>query len=570
MLEFLLYLISGVGYGFYFDLNLLETPVVGIVLLCVFRGWTPRFTLRPVWRLWARLAWRKKTAVAAVFCFALISRAVLLAWLPVPRPTIADEFSHLLLADTLAHGRLTNPTHPFWEHFESIHIIQKPTYNSDYFPGQGAVLALGELAGNPWIAVWVLCAAMCAALCWMLQAWVPPPWALLAGLLAVLRFDIASYWINAYYGGSLAALGGALVLGAYPRLRKRPSLAMSFLLGIGVVVIGYTRAFEGLAVSVPVLAVLGWAALKKQTPLWAPLPAAAVIVAGIAGLMIYSHAVTGNPLRPPYAVNQATYGWPMTLPWFHPPDVQLRNVELQRYYDYERSVHDPSSSFAGELKLSTLKAQGIWRFYFGPALSIPLVMLAAVWRSRRLRLLLVCGGLTVLLSLIETGTSPHYAAAATGCFLGVIVECFRRLRTFRRNGRPIGRQLIAAAPLILVLILAVRIGLEKSGLPYTQAVNFQSWCCVPEGNPNKARVTAILQAKGGKHLVIVKPKTDPNNLFQWIYNAADIDASPIVWARDMGPVSDQALIRYFHGRQIWLLDPNVEPARLTPFSAGGQ
>ena len=565
MLEFLVYLISGAGYALYFDLNLLESAVVGLVLLCVFRGWTPRFHLAPAWRTWVRLAQGRKTAVAAVFFFALAIRAALLPWLPVPRPAVADEFSHLLLADTLAHGRLTNPTHPMWEHFESIHIIQKPSYNSDYFPGQGAVLALGELAGHPWIAVWVLCAAMCAAVCWMLQAWVPPPWALLGGLLAVLRFGIASYWINGYYGGCLAALGGALALGAYSRLVKKPTLWMSLLLGLGVVFIGYTRSFEGLAVSVPVLAAIGLAVFRKRAALWTPFPAIAVILAGVACLLVYCRAVTGNALRPPYAVNQATYGWPMTLPWFHPPEVQFRHVELRRYYEYERDVHGQSSSVVGEVKLSTLKAQSIWRFYFGPALSIPLVMLPRVWRSRRLRLLLACGGLTVLASLVETGTSPHYSAAATGCFLGVVVECFRRLRGYRRHGRPIGLQLVVAAPLILIVILAARIGLEKSGLPYTQAVNFQSWCCVPEGNPNKARVLEMLEAQGGKHLVMVEPKTDPNNLFQWIYNAADIDASPVVWARDMGPAENHALLGYFRDRQVWRVDPNVEPARIVPY-----
>jgi hypothetical protein len=566
MLEFLVYLVSGVGYGLYFDLNLLECAVVALVLLCVFRGWTPGLSLSNAWRAWMRLARRRKTAVAAVFVLALASRAAVLPWLPVPHPVVADEFSHLLLADTLAHGHLTNPTHPMWKHFESIHIIQKPTYNSDYFPGQGAVLALGKLAGHPWMAVWILSAAMCAALCWMLQVWVSPSWALFGGVLAVLRFGIAGYWINGYYGGSLAALGGALALGAYPRLLKKPSLVTSLLLGLGVVVIGYTRAFEGLAVAVPVLAGVGFAVVRKRAPLWTSVPGVAVILAGVAGLLVYCRAVTGDPLRTPYAVNQATYGWPMTLPWYHPPEVALRHVELRRYYDYEREVHDRSASWAGAIQLSTLKAQEIWRFYFGPALSIPLVMLPRVWRSRRLRLLLVCGGLTVLASLIEVGSSPHYAAAATGCFLGVQVECFRRLRVYRRGRRPIGLQLVVAAPAIVILILAARIGLEQLGLPYTQAVNFQSWCCVPRGNPNKARILDMLLASGGRHLVIVRPKTDPNNLFQWIYNASDIDVSPVVWARDLGARENQGLLDYFHDRKVWLLDPNVEPARILPYT----
>ncbi|HTW66053.1 MAG TPA: hypothetical protein VME17_15610 [Bryobacteraceae bacterium] len=565
MLEFVLYVLSGFGYALYYDLNFLEIGLVAAALLFAYRGWTPTFSILRPWRAWVKLAYQRKTAVAVVFFSALAIRAALLPVLPVPHPEVTDEFSQLLLADTLAHGRLTNPTHPMWPHFESIHIIQKPTYNSDYFPGPAAILSLGMRAGHPWIAVWLLCAAMCAAFCWMLQAWAPPAWALFGALLAVVRFDIASYWINSYYGGCLAALGGALILGAYPRFLKKPSILLSLVLAFGIIAVGYSRPFEGLAVCVPVIVALGIAFRKRLRVYAMCIPATALVLAAIAGLLVYCKAVTGDPFRTPYAVNQAAYGWPLGLPWFHARDVKLRDVEMQRYYDYEREAHDRNSSLLGELKHSTQKAQTLWRFYLGPALSIPLVMLPAVWRSRRLRLLFLAAGGTLLLALIQFVSLPHYAAPAAAAILAILVECMRRLHRFRHNGRPIGLQLVLAAPAIMLVILAVRITLQEAHLPFTQANNFESWCCAQPGNQNKARILAILEKAGGKHLVIVEPKTNPQDFLQWIYNAADIDQSQVVWARDFGRAGNRALIDYFHGRSVWLVDPNTQPARITPY-----
>src|SRR5690348_15160980 len=174
-----------------------------------------RFGIVPAFRALAR---RRGWAILFIGLLAFAGDAVVSKWKP-PLPIAPDEFSYLLAADTFVSGRLTNPTPAQWQHFETPEVLVRPSYQSKYPPGQGFFLAVGQrLTGNPLAGVWLSSALACAALCWMLQAWVGEAWALYGGLLATCQLGWFGRWAQSFWGGMVAALGGALVFGAVRRL----------------------------------------------------------------------------------------------------------------------------------------------------------------------------------------------------------------------------------------------------------------------------------------------------------------------------------------------------------------
>ncbi len=321
-------------------------------------------------------------------------------------------------------------------------------------------------------------------------------WAIFGVLLAGLRFAIASYWINAYHGGFLPALGGALVAGAFPRLKARASFGHAVLLGTGCAILVGTRPFEGMFFVLPLVAMLAWQ-YRRRVAILAKIGLPVVVLVGmvVLGLGVYFTSVTGSPFVTAYQISRKAYGWPMTLEWGHPPAIQEPNIEFTRYYEYETGQRETVDGPLNMLEYLTFRMQEYWRFFLGPLLTVPLIMLGRVWRRRRELIFGVSGGIAAI--LLVGGGTPHYLAPATAMIIAIVVECCRYLSAARLRIPPL---LLAA----MALVLALRIGAQESGLPYTQKLNYQSWCRRVQGDLNKARITAELEKFPGQHLVFVR------------------------------------------------------------------
>lgn len=549
---------------------------LALLLVLVALLWLPSGAGRKQIEPWVRrMAQRTGWCMLLLAALPVTLRLLLLAHHPVPTPDIYDEFSHLLVAGTLRHFRLANPAHALPQFFETFFVLQDPTYSSIYPLGPGLALAIGwGIFGLPWAGVLLGVAAFCALCYWMLRGWTTPGWALVGGVIATIEFGPLNPWTNNYWGGDLGAAAGCLVFGALPRLRQNGRTRDALLLGAGLGLHLLIRQFESVFLFLAV-ALYFLPAIRRVRPIrpWARLAGAALLTVLPAVLLTLAQnrAVTGSWTTLPEALSQYQYGVPASLT-FQADPVAHRDLTPQQAMDYKMqlSFRQGPETLATYFQRLEYRVR-FYRFFFLP----PLYLAAAAFLTslREYRFLWVA--LTLAIFALGTNFFPafqfHYIAAVTCLFILVSVTGLQQIARLTIRGHPVG---LESAALIVLLCCAQFLfwyGQHAAeDTAFSQEVRqYETWDAINHQNPARRILVARELARlPGKLLVFVH--YGPRHIFQdeWVYNVADMDAAPVVWARDLGPEENQKLLRYYPRRTALLLDPDSRAPRLSPYEPG--
>ncbi len=487
-----------------------------------------------------------------------------------PPPLEHDEYSYLLGADTFLHGQLTNPPHPLWRHFDTFHVLQQPTYASKYPPANALVIATGwKLFGRPIAGVWLGFMFMCVAICWMLQAWLGRGWGF-AVALAFAPYAALSYWSYSFWGGAVAAGAGALTLGAIRRIIATRSVLAATIpalaLGAGLVLLANSRPYEGAILALAVLAVLAhWLWHDHENSLRWKLravvaPIAAVGTAGLICMGTYNNAVTGNWHTLPYTVYQQARGGAPLFLW-QPPATRAPAADptLQAYMHWEDSTYQAAKSFGGRVDFIESFVTEFVEIAIPAALLLPFLLIPFGMKDRWNRFAVV----TIAASVFGMGLCayflPHYAAPIVGLLLALYGGSLRWLATLTIAARPVGRW-IAIVVVVAWFGMGSRQIVRSLASHASQSADSDLLLKWPR---QRQLIADTLAAHNTRNVIVVRYGAEHGSGNEWVYNAANIDASPVVWARDLGKAGNKPLLDYYHDRSVWLVEVNDDSGPYT-------
>jgi hypothetical protein len=319
----------------------------------------------------------------------------------------------------------------------------------------------------------------------------------------------------------------------------------------------------------------------------------------------YNWRVTGNPLLPPFVLNQRTYfrGQPVFIWQKKLPPTYTSNPQFDSYFNifpegFDGSFHGlmfvtwkkfvkfrdfflftETALLVPLLALPWLLRRGkswlpiaaailccaimglvVWQApYYALPVASTLPMIGLLWLLRDedvrflvIELIVAFLGLLMVIAFIE-----HYAAPLTAVFFVLLMQSIRYLRSWQHRGRPVG---IGLSRVVIVFVVGM--------FPVLVAQAIRNPDSVPPFTPQwgraRAGIESQLERAPGQQLVIVRYSPQHSWVEEVVYNLADIDHSKVVWARENPGIDMRPLLSYFSNRHVWLLQPDVS-WQLTPY-----
>jgi hypothetical protein len=289
----------------------------------------------------------------------------------------------------------------------------------------------------------------------------------------------------------------------------------------------------------------------------------------------YDYRAFGNPVTLPYTVNRAEYAIAPYFVWQsqRPEPLYHHKVIREFYYREELDNFRKIHSLSGFVPQTLAKtARGVL-FYSGIALLVPLIMVRRVFLDRRIRFLIWCVLILMAGQLGEIFLIPHYLAPFTAAFYAIGLQAMRHLRLWNPGEQPVGRALVRLTVTLCFVLAGMRLYAEPLhlALPIWPSTWASEWYgSDSRAGTARAQIETRLEQMPGRQLVIVSYSPDHNPPDEWVYNAADIDNSKVIWAREMDESENLELIHYYKDRTVWLVQPDSKPAKVSLYPSPAQ
>jgi hypothetical protein len=266
----------------------------------------------------------------------------------------------------------------------------------------------------------------------------------------------------------------------------------------------------------------------------------------------HDHSVTGSFITTPYQLSQQIYGVPQSFFWQTAiVEPAIRPKELRDMYDWQRQ--QKTSATEHPFRYYRTIFYHAWAFFVSAWYYIPLALLPFLWKERGVLIAIGMIAMAYLASAAYPFFYPHYVAAYASVLFFLIVRGLMLLFEWKPSGIALGR-LLGVFLIAGCLVMGLRIVSFKAVLGR-----------VPPPPPKlRQQISERLLRLGGRHVVFVKYGGHHDFQDEWVYNAADVDGSPIVWCRAMGLHDDLEVAQYYAGRNTWLVE--VDPGNAQVFS----